>query len=759
MAVVLALAALYVITARLGLMLALPPENKATAVWPPSGIALAALLLFGHRIWPGVWLGSFLANLWDGFNAVSTFPLSAHLFVSASIATGSTLQASAGSFLIRRWTGSVRPFQQATHAFTFAGVAMFVCLIASTLGVASLYLGGFAPAKTLPFSWWTWWLGDVTGVLTVGAFLLAWSRRPSCDRHPRRLAEAALLLLLLSALACVIFGIVSLIVRLPTPLAYLVIPVLVWATFRFGLHGATTALVLVSALAVVGTAQGTGPFAQPTVETSLLLLQVFMGVLSVTVLVIAAVLAQRQEAEDKARQWESVFNKASWAMALADPADDRLTAVTPAFAAMHGYTAEELLGRPLADVLTTESRRELPTHIQTAHQRGDYVYESVHVRKDVTQFPCLTHVTIVKDAHGKVERHAATFEDVTERKRAEAAVLEQEARLRAIVDHAVDGIITIDARGSIESFNPAAERLFGYRAEEVRGQNVKILMPEPYQSEHDGYLARYHRTGEAKIIGIGREVVGRRKNGSTFPLDLAVSEMRLGDRRLFTGITRDITERKRDEAHMKASLQEKDVLLKEIHHRVKNNLQIVSTLLDLQSEHTQDRQALEMFKESQGRVRSMALIHERLYRSQDLARVDFAEYVRSLADVLYRTYKVSGDEIVLDVDVHTHVPSLPLDIAIPCGLLLNELLSNCFKHAFKDAEQGNIRVTLHPSGADTSILTVADNGVGFPPGLDFRHTTSFGLQLVNILVEQLKGTIELGNNRETSLTITFPNRR
>ncbi|HEU5408077.1 MAG TPA: MASE1 domain-containing protein [Nitrospira sp.] len=254
-AVVLALAALYVVTARLGLMLALPPEKKATAVWPPSGIALAALLLYGHRIWPGVWLGSFLANLWDGFTAVNPFPLSAHLFVSAGIATGSTLQALAGNFLVRRWTGSVRPFQQAAHAFMFAGVAMLVCLIAATFGVASLYLGGFAPAKAITFIWWTWWLGDMTGVLTVGSFLLAWSRRPSFDRHPSQLAEAVLLFLLLSAQACVIFGIVLPITGLPVPLAYLVIPFLVWATFRFGLHGATAALVLASALAVVGTAQ------------------------------------------------------------------------------------------------------------------------------------------------------------------------------------------------------------------------------------------------------------------------------------------------------------------------------------------------------------------------------------------------------------------------------------------------------------------------------------------------------------------------
>jgi two-component sensor histidine kinase len=217
--------------------------------------------------------------------------------------------------------------------------------------------------------------------------------------------------------------------------------------------------------------------------------------------------------------------------------------------------------------------------------------------------------------------------------------------------------------------------------------------------------------------------------------------------------TQVITERKRADEQIRASLREKEVLLKEIHHRVKNNLQIVSTLLDLQSGHTRDRQALEMFEESRGRVRSMALIHERLYRSQDLARVNFAEYVRQLADDLYRAYKVSSEAIVLELEVDA--PPLPIDVAIPCGLLLNELMSNCFKHAFKAASGGLLRVTLRGDGRNI-ILTVADDGEGFPAGIDFRNTATFGLQLVNTLVEQLQGEIELSAGRGSEFVVRFP---
>ena len=215
----------------------------------------------------------------------------------------------------------------------------------------------------------------------------------------------------------------------------------------------------------------------------------------------------------------------------------------------------------------------------------------------------------------------------------------------------------------------------------------------------------------------------------------------------------ELTERVRAEEQVRASLREKEVMLKEIHHRVKNNLQIVSALLDLQSGHTADAGALEMFQESRGRVRSMALIHERLYRSQDMARVDFSEYVRQLADDLYHTYKVSDDDIRLVVDVD--VPPLPIDLAIPCGLLLNELMSNCFKHAFPDGTAGTIRVSFARAGGD-HLLSVADDGVGFPPGTDFRDTPSFGMQLVNTLADQLGGELELTTGPGTTFAVRFP---
>jgi PAS domain S-box-containing protein len=213
----------------------------------------------------------------------------------------------------------------------------------------------------------------------------------------------------------------------------------------------------------------------------------------------------------------------------------------------------------------------------------------------------------------------------------------------------------------------------------------------------------------------------------------------------------EISERKRVELQMQSSLQEKEVLLKEIHHRVKNNLQIISSLLSLQSEKISNQDQARTFKESQDRIRSMALIHEKLYQARDISRVDFAEYVRSLTAYLSRSYVTRpGIEIVIDIEGIF----LDIDQAIPCGLIINELVSNSLKYAFREGRSGEIRIGLS-NGDHSYILAVGDNGAGLPPGLDFRNTPSLGLQLVNTLVGQLEGTIDLAEGAGTTFRITF----
>lgn len=242
--------------------------------------------------------------------------------------------------------------------------------------------------------------------------------------------------------------------------------------------------------------------------------------------------------------------------------------------------------------------------------------------------------------------------------------------------------------------------------------------------------------------------------------DLALGEeighrvaLALDSARLFSEAQAEINVRRQVEEQLKASLHEKEVLLKEVHHRVKNNLQAISNLLYLQSAYIRDREVVEMFRETQDRVKSIALVHEKLYRSEDLGQIDFAEYIRNLAKHLITSYRTEPAGIRLDVDAEDVV--LNIDTAIPVGIVINELVSNALKHAFPGNRPGEIRIALKPGNDSTLTLVVSDNGVGFPEGLGLVSTDSLGLQLVNQLVGHLKGTIELEQPGGTTFRITL----
>jgi two-component sensor histidine kinase len=219
-------------------------------------------------------------------------------------------------------------------------------------------------------------------------------------------------------------------------------------------------------------------------------------------------------------------------------------------------------------------------------------------------------------------------------------------------------------------------------------------------------------------------------------------------------LTVELAERRRAEDQARAALQEKEVLLKEIHHRVKNNLQVISSLLNLQSGLIQDPRITEAFKDSQNRVRSMALIHERLYQSENLAVIDFSDYVRNLAEHLLLSYGVGAENVTLDVEADTVF--LDIDTAAPCGLMLNELVSNALKHAFPDNRKGQIQVGLCADQDGHLAITVDDDGVGFPKGVDAQSSNSLGLQLVHTLVRQLDGHLEMHSGNGTTFSVTFP---
>jgi two-component sensor histidine kinase len=215
----------------------------------------------------------------------------------------------------------------------------------------------------------------------------------------------------------------------------------------------------------------------------------------------------------------------------------------------------------------------------------------------------------------------------------------------------------------------------------------------------------------------------------------------------------EVEERRIAELRLQASLAEKDVLLKEVHHRVKNNLQVIISMLKLQSSQIEDPVMLIAMQDSQNRVQSMALIHEKLYQSADLAKIDFAGYLGSLANFLMRSYTPSEKQIALRVEAEP--VQLGIDAAVPCGLIVNELVSNALKHAFPNGNGGEVAIQLKPSNNGQVEMSIADNGVGLPKNIDLENSPSLGLQLVNALVGQLDGTLELHSGQGTRFTLRF----
>jgi len=247
----------------------------------------------------------------------------------------------------------------------------------------------------------------------------------------------------------------------------------------------------------------------------------------------------------------------------------------------------------------------------------------------------------------------------------------------------------------------------------------------------------------------------RRKDGSIFFHQLSARRIVIDGIPSMVIIGRDITEQKLVDRQLRASLAEKTVLLKEVHHRVKNNLQIISSLLELQSDFIADEESRKFIRESRSRIASMALVHEKLYQSESVASINLGDYIESLTHYLFSTFVKDTERIGLTLDLED-VP-LAIDEAIPCGLVVNELVSNAFKHAFPQDEQGEIAVRCRCEEDGMITLTVSDNGVGLPPGFDMGSCESLGLQLVTMLVKQLRGRMSLDSEKGgTTVMVSFP---
>lgn len=416
-----------------------------------------------------------------------------------------------------------------------------------------------------------------------------------------------------------------------------------------------------------------------------------------------------------------------------------------------GYKETEVTTLNLMDVIHPES---LPHCMETFQN----LMNGKNVGRIETTFRTKTGKSIIVEGSvncridkGEMIFTRSIFRDITAQKKAEETNNRSLAELNQIFNLAADGMRVIDLDGNILRVNNTLLTMFQLDREQTVGRKCYTLPGGPICNTPECPIQRILR-GEDRVE---IEVDFPGKNGQTISSILTAIPFLDSDGKLIGIIEdiKDITPRKEAERALQNSLKEKDILLREVHHRVKNNMQVISSLLYVQSSIVKDESAKNHFKEARNRIQSMALAHDNLYLSEDISKVDIQNYVKRLVADRMQAFRADEDRIICDINIPEI--RLPIDQAIPCGLIINELLTNSLKYAFPDNRLGKITIALQSYGDNELELTVKDNGIGLPEGLVIDKHKTFGLMLVSILTEQLFGTVHFDKSNGTCIRITF----
>jgi len=470
------------------------------------------------------------------------------------------------------------------------------------------------------------------------------------------------------------------------------------------------------------------------------------------ILAIAIDITEQKKTEDTLKinqeKYSNLFHHSNDAIIIHDE-DGNILDVNKKALDLFGFKKYEILVRKVPDLHPESELETSQRAFQTVKKDGYVDFECLFIKKNKEVFPAEVSSSLFMVGSQRLIQ--GVVRDITERKKAEHVLSESEKKFRSLVENANDAIYIITHEG-FQYVNPAFEQLTGYTSKEVCKKTFNfwsIIHPDDVKMIEGREAARK----EGKEVPSRYEFRILAKDGQTKIVEPAtVSIGEKGEAKVI-GILRDVTERKQAEERIKTSLREKDVLLREIHHRVKNNMQIISSLLRLQSRLIKDSKMVEMFKESQNRIRSMALIHEKLYQTDDLSRINFAEYIRSLTVHLFHTYRVNPNIVKMNTEVEEVY--LSINKAIPCGLVINELVSNALKHAFPDSKKGEIQIKLYSNRQNRTKLVVSDDGIGLPENLNIQEPETLGLQLVYDLVKQIEGTVKLDRTEGTTFYISF----
>lgn len=465
-------------------------------------------------------------------------------------------------------------------------------------------------------------------------------------------------------------------------------------------------------------------------------------------------ITQHKNSEEKQKQNEQllreIIDNMEKAIAIYEPIDggkDFRFVDTNEFAEsiMH-YKTEDVVGKTIKELFPGEASVGLSEKLRETYltEKSTSIPLKQYQDDRITQW---VENFIFKLPSGKV---VAMFEDTFEQRKVEEALQESEEKFRAIFEKAVDGVLVADTK--TREFTMANESLcnmMGYELEEILNLSVDDIHPK---DDLPRVIEAFEKQLKQEFL-TARDIPVQRKNGTVFFADINSTPVSIGGSLYLIGIVRDITERKQVEEQIKASLKEKETLLQEIHHRVKNNMQVISSLLKLQSNNVEDSQIKGVLKESESRVYAMSAVHESLHGSEKLSEIDLKSYLFKIITFIFQTYATDHRKIKLN----SNVENAPISInqAYPLGLIVNELISNSLKYAFPDKKEGEITVTMKKLEKELELI-VRDDGIGMAKEFDLKNLKSLGLKLVRTLVEnQLNGSVNLDNTNGTKFTIKF----
>ncbi len=467
--------------------------------------------------------------------------------------------------------------------------------------------------------------------------------------------------------------------------------------------------------------------------------------------------AAQQALSENETKYREIFNNVNDAIEmqelLATGLPGKYIEVNDIACRMLQYTRDELLQKSPLNLATSHYSIPLEEIGQSLVTKGHSLFTTEHRRKDGVVVPVEINAHVI-DLSGK-KMVLSVVRDITERMKQELAIGESEKRFKQIAENAEEWIWEVDPDGVYIYSNPVVEKILGYTPEELIGKAHFYDHFDPEAKEPKEKIFAFVHSQETFRGFVNLDL---HKNGRKVFLETAGAPI-INPQGVFTGyrgVSSDITARIQSERELRQSLDEKELLLREIHHRVKNNLQTISSLLYLQTLSTENEQELAAIREARARVTSMGLIHQKLYQSADIATIPFMDYIRSLIDFLRESYGVDRNRIQIEVEVEPPDLSVDIDTGIPCGLLINEMVTNALKYAFTGRPKGTIHIRMDRDTDGQYILSVSDDGIGLPGDFEPEATRTLGMRLISGLVDQLDGSLEVRKSPGTMLTIRFP---